>query len=58
MTNTENLYNDIRAHIESHYPLLYLVTFEAQNADALIRRLAADDNRKIFEWNLAPGMYR
>ncbi|GDX84584.1 hypothetical protein LBMAG43_06260 [Methylococcaceae bacterium] len=56
MTNTENLYNDIRAHIESHYPLLYLVTFEAQNADALIRRLAADDNRKIFEWNLAPGM--
>jgi SpoVK/Ycf46/Vps4 family AAA+-type ATPase len=56
MTNTENLYTDIRAHIESHYPMLYFVTFEEQNADNLIRQLAKDDNRKIFEWNLAQGV--
>jgi ATP-dependent 26S proteasome regulatory subunit len=56
MTNTENLYTDIRAHVESNYPLLYLVTFEEQNADDLIRHLAQDDNRKIFEWNLASGV--
>ncbi|MDD5754811.1 MAG: AAA family ATPase, partial [Methylococcales bacterium] len=56
MTNTENLYKNIRAHIESHYPMLYLVTFEEQKADDLIRKLAKDDNRKIFEWNLARGV--
>jgi hypothetical protein len=27
------------------------VTFEEQQADALITRLAAEDKRKIFEWN-------
>lgn len=59
MTNTENLYVNIRAHIESNYPILYLVTFEEQKADDLIRQLASDENhnnRKIFEWNLARGM--
>jgi SpoVK/Ycf46/Vps4 family AAA+-type ATPase len=56
MTNTETLYNNIRAHIESNYPLLYLVTFEEQQADALITQLAAEDKRKIFEWNLARGV--
>jgi|GEM_PF-2076172 len=56
MTNTENLYANIRAHVESNYPLLYLVTFEEQHADDLIRKLAKDDNRKIFEWNLARGV--
>jgi len=56
MTNTEILYTNIRGHIESHYPLLYLVTFEEQQADQLITRLAAEDNRKIYEWNLARGV--
>ncbi|MFI3189379.1 AAA family ATPase [Crenothrix sp. D3] len=56
MSNTETLYSNIRAHIESNYPLLYLVTFEEQQADALITRLAAEDKRKIFEWNLARGV--
>ncbi len=56
MTNTENLYANIRAHIESNYPMLYLVTFEEKHADNLIRQLAQDDNRKIFEWNLARGI--
>jgi ATP-dependent 26S proteasome regulatory subunit len=36
--------------------MLYLVTFEEQKADDLIRKLAAEDNRKIFEWNLARGV--
>ncbi len=56
MTNTENLYANIRAHVASNYPMLYFVTFEEQRADDLIRRLAKDDNRKIFEWNLARGV--
>ncbi len=56
MSNTETLYSNLRAHIESNYPLLYLVTFEEQQADALITRLAAEDKRKIFEWNLARGV--
>lgn len=56
MSNIEILYTNIRAHIESNYPLLYLVTFEERQADALITRLAAEDKRKIFEWNLARGV--
>ncbi len=56
MTNTKNLYTNIRAHVNSHYPLLYLVTFEEHHADDLIRKLAKEDNQKIFEWNLARGV--
>lgn len=59
MKNNENLYTNIRAHVESNYPILYLVTFEEQHADDLIRQLAGDENhnnRKILEWNLARGM--
>ncbi|MDP2902388.1 MAG: AAA family ATPase [Methylovulum sp.] len=56
MTNTETLYANIRAHIESHYPLLYLVTFEEQQADQLITQLAAEDKHKIYEWNMARGV--
>ena len=56
MTNTETLYANIRAHIESHYPLLYLVTFEETLADRLISQLADEDHRKIIEWDLARGV--
>lgn len=56
MSNIETLYTNLRAHIESHYPLLYLVTFEEKQADQLITRLAAEDSRKIIEWNLARGI--
>ncbi|NOQ36689.1 MAG: AAA family ATPase [Methylococcaceae bacterium] len=56
MTNLESLYTDLRAHVESHYPLLYLVTFEEQQADQLIKELASEDQRKIYEWNLARGV--
>ena len=56
MTNTEALYTNIRAHIESHYPILYLVTFEEPLADRLISQLADEDHRKIIEWDLARGV--
>ncbi len=56
MTNLESLYTNLRAHVESHYPLLYLVTFEEQQADQLINELANEDQRKIYEWNLARGI--
>ncbi len=55
MTNTENLYSNIRIHVESHYPMLYFVTFEEQYADELIRKLANEDNRKVIEWDFARG---
>ena len=44
----------IRAHIESHYPVLYLVTHEETDTDALISELAED--RNIIEWNMARGL--
>ena len=43
----------LRACVESHYPILYLVTFEDEQCDQVIRRLA--DDRKVVEWNLALG---
>ncbi len=56
MNNIKTLYTNLRAHVESHYPLLYLVTFEEQQADQLITELAHEDQRKIYEWNLARGI--
>lgn len=43
----------LRSCVESHYPILYLVTFEDEQCDRVIRGLA--DGRKILEWNLALG---
>ena len=48
------LSDSLRTHVESHYPLIYLVTFEENKADTLIRELGGD--RKILEWNMAGGM--
>lgn len=43
----------LRSCIESYYPILYLVTFEEEECDNVIRGLA--DGRKVLEWNLALG---
>lgn len=48
---TDTLY----PYIESHYPILSLITFEEAEADQVIRSLARD-GRKIQEWNLARGL--
>lgn len=37
----------------SRYPLLYIVTFEENDADALIKTVA--EERRIIEWNMARG---
>ncbi len=44
---------DIAQHVEALYPILYLVTFEEQQADELISSLA--EGRKIYEWNMSGG---
>ena len=49
----ESLRQDLRSYIESHYPILYLVTFEEEKYDCLIRDLG--DDRRILEWNMARG---
>ena len=49
----KNLYEDMRSYVLSHYPILYLVTFEEDKGDDLIRKLA--DDQKILEWNMARG---
>ena len=51
-----NLRQSMRSCVESFYPILYLVTFEEEKGDALIRDLA--DGRKILEWNMARGCVR
>ena len=49
-----SLRENIRMHVESHYPILYLVTFEEGQGDVLIGDLA--DGRQVFEWNMAFGI--
>lgn len=44
---------ELSQHIEALYPILYLVTYEEQQADELIRELAED--RKVYEWNMSGG---
>lgn len=51
---TQSLTKTLRAHIESHYPVLYLLTYEENEADSLIKELCGD--RKILEWNMARGI--
>ena len=51
-----NLRENMRSHVESHYPILYLVTFEEEAGDSLINDLA--DGRKILEWDMARGRVR
>ena len=48
-----NLHDELRSYVESYYPVLYLVTFEEEKADGIIRDLAGD--RKILEWNMGRG---
>ena len=49
----KNFRQTLRSYVESHYPILYLVTFEEDKGDKLIHELA--DGRKILEWNMARG---
>jgi len=51
-----NLRQNMRSYVESHHPILYLVTFEEASGDQLISNLAGD--RKVQEWNLARGFVR
>ena len=53
MSSTQ-LTRTIRSYVESHYPMLYLVTPEDAEADAIIVALA--DTRKLVEWNMAQGL--
>ena len=50
------LRDQLHAYVQSHYPVLYLVTFEEEKCDDLIRELAGDG--KIMEWNMARGCVR
>jgi SpoVK/Ycf46/Vps4 family AAA+-type ATPase len=50
------LIQHIRSYVESHYPMLYLVTSEDVQADDMIAALA--DGRKLMEWNMARGLVR
>lgn len=51
---TVNLKESLRAHALSHYPILYLLTHDDTEADALIADL--DPERQIIEWNMARGL--
>lgn len=48
------LKESLRAHALSHYPILYLLTHDDTEADALIADL--DPERQIIEWNMARGL--
>lgn len=52
--NNQPLIDQLRAHVESHYPLLYIVTFEENDADGLIRAVA--EERRLVEWNMGRGL--
>ena len=48
-----NQRENVRSHVQAHYPILYFETFEEKTADSLIGELA--EGRKILEWNMARG---
>lgn len=55
-SSKQQLTSYIRSYVESHYPMLYLLTPEDAQADAMISTLA--EQRKIIEWNMARGLVR
>lgn len=49
------LIEEIKSHIESHYPIIYLITQEDDRANHLIDSVLENDNRRKIEWNLGCG---
>lgn len=47
------LLESLRTHVESHYPVIALVTYDEAEADKLVSTVS--DGRKILEWNMARG---
>lgn len=52
------LVDEIKAHIESHYPIIYLITQEDDQANHLIDKVLVGDERKVIEWNLGCGFVK
>ena len=49
----DDLEHAVRSHVESHYPIIFLVTFEEEDVDRMIGNIS--EGRRIFEWNMARG---
>ncbi|MBV5298182.1 MAG: AAA family ATPase [Rhodoferax sp.] len=52
----KKLKETLLAHLQSHYPILHLITHDDAESDRLILEL--DVSRKILEWNMARGLVR
>lgn len=50
----KEIQDNLRSYVQSHHPILYLVTPEDAEVDKLIHNLS--ESRKIIEWNMARGL--
>lgn len=50
--------DDLRVLVESRFPVIVLETWEESRALAVLRRLAMEEGRAMFRWNLVDGLMR
>jgi hypothetical protein len=48
--------NELEVLIRARYPLIYLVSWEEERAGAMLARLAAKGNKRLFFWSVTQGI--
>ncbi|MCZ6689451.1 MAG: AAA family ATPase [Planctomycetota bacterium] len=57
MTSLDEFLEQLNIYVRARYPLLYIVTWEEERAEQLLRRAAADRSKAIYVWTQTEGFH-
>ena len=57
MTSLDEFLDQLNIYVRARYPLLYIVTWEEERAEQLLRRAAADRSKAIYVWTQTEGFH-
>ena len=57
MSSLDEFLDQLNIYIRARYPLLYIVTWEEERAEQLLRRSAADRSKAIYIWTQTEGFH-
>ncbi len=46
-----DIYDELKLLIRARYPIIYLLTYEEDRAEALLRKISSDLNKKLITWS-------
>ena len=55
--NARDFEKEIKIHIESRYPVLWLVSFEERRVEKILEDMCRTTNFKFWSWSVSRGMY-